>query len=158
MEEKNKEKLEEKLKECEKLRDEYLNKWKRERADLLNYKKEEAERVSELMKFVNEGLIFKFLAILDNIYIAEKKLPEELKNNLWVEGFLKIKTQILDFLKSQGIKEIDCLGKKFDPNFQEVIEEVEVKDKEPRVIVEEIKKGYKLHGKVIRPAKVKVVK
>lgn len=139
-------------------KNEYLENWKRERAAFLNYKKAEAERVSRLIKFSNQELLLKILPILDNIYIAEKKLPKDLKENRWVQGFLKIKTQILDFLKGEGIKEIECLGKKFDPNFQEVIEEVEAKNLEPGTVVEEIKKGYTLHGRVIRPAKVKVVK
>lgn len=146
------------LDESQKLRDEYLDSWKRERAAFLNYKKEEAERVGEFVKFANQELISKILPILDNIYIAEKKLPKDLKNNQWVEGILKIKSQILDFLKNQGIEEIKCLGEKFDPNFQEAIEEVKKSDSESGIIIEEIKKGYLLHGKVIRPAKVKIAK
>jgi len=135
---------------------EYLENWKRERAAFLNYKKEEAERVGEFVKFANQELILKILPILDNIYIAEKKLPGELKENLWVQGFLKIKTQILDFLENQEVKEMKCLGEKFDPNFQEAAEKVEAEGKEEGIIIEEIKKGYLLHSKVIRPAKVKI--
>jgi len=135
---------------------EYLENWKRERAAFLNYKKEEAERVGEFVKFANQELILKILPILDNIYIAEKKLPGELKENLWVQGFLKIKTQILDFLENQEVKEIKCLGEKFDPNFQEALEKVEAEGKKEGIIIEEIKKGYLLRGKVIRPAKVKI--
>ena len=137
---------------------EYLENWKRERASFLNYKKAEAERITELMKFANEELIFKFLPILDNIYIAEKKLPDDLKSNQWVEGFLKIKVQILDFFKKEGVEEIECLGKKFDPNFQEAIEQIEKKDSESGIVIEEVKKGYKINGKVLRPAKVRVTK
>ena len=135
---------------------EYLENWKRERAAFLNYKKEEAERVGEFVKFANQELILKILPILDNIYIAEKKLPGELKENLWVQGFLKIKTQILDFLENQEVKEMKCLGEKFDPNFQEAVEKIKAEGKEEGIIIEEIKKGYLLHGKVIRPAKVKI--
>lgn len=135
---------------------EYLESWKRERAAFLNYKKEEAERVGEFVKFANQELILKILPILDNIYIAEKKLPRELKGNLWVQGFLKTKTQILDFLENQGVEEMKCLGKKFDPNLQEAVEKVEAEGKEEGIIIEEIKKGYTLHGRVLRPAKVKI--
>ena len=150
--------LKKNLEEYQKQKEEYLNGWKRERADFLNYKKEEMERFGELIKYANESLILKLLPILDNLYIAEKEIPENFKNNQWVEGLLKIKTQILDFLKGQGVEEIECLGKKFDPNFQEVVEEVEAKDKEPQTVVEEIKKGYTLYGQVLRPAKVRVTK
>lgn len=136
---------------------EYLENWKRERAAFLNYKKEEAERVSQLMKYANEELLLRILPILDNIDIAQKKIPQDLKNNQWVEGLLKIKVQILDLLKSQGVKEIESLGKKFDPHFQEAVGEAE-SDSEQGTVVEEVKKGYLLHNKVLRASKVKLSK
>lgn len=164
----NIEKLKKKIEECEKLKNEYLIGWQRARADLLNYKKGELERLRELLKYVAEPLILKILPILDNFEIAEKKLPENLKNNENIKGILQIKNQILEFLKNRGVEEIESLGKKFDPNFHEVVEDVssealakegmEVKNKESGIIIEEIQKGYKLHDKVLRPAKVKVTK
>ena len=74
------------------------------------------------------------------------------------KGFLKIKTQILDILKNQGLEEIESRGKKFDPNFQEAVEIIKKKGYESGIVIEEIQKGYLLHGKVIRPAKVKISK
>jgi len=153
--EKNKKQLE----ECQKLKEEYLNGWKRERADFLNYKKDEMERVTELIKYGNESLILKLLEIVDNFYLAEKEIPENFKNNKWVEGIFKIKNQLMDLLIKEGIKEIDCLGKKFDPKMEEAIEEVETGDPQKSgTVVEEIKKGYTLYGKVIRPSKVRIGK
>jgi molecular chaperone GrpE len=146
------------LEEAEKLKNEYLAGWQRARADLINYKKEELERVGELIRFSANGLILKILPILDNFEIAEKKLPENLKNDENVKGTLQIKNQILNFLKEQGVEEIKSVGERFDPNFHEVVEEVEAKDKEPGTIVEEIQKGYKINGRLLRPAKVKVVR
>jgi len=165
--------LKKKLEECQKLKDEYLTGWQRERADFLNYKKGELERVGEILKYADVGLVLKVLPILDNFEIAEKKLAENLKvdelrssspfadarvNDENIKGLLQIKNQILDFLKNQGVEEIKSLGEKFNPNFQEIVEIVETKDKESGVVIEEIQKGYKLHGKVLRPAKVKVAK
>ena len=184
------------LEECQKKKDEYLAGWQRERADFLNYKKEEIERIGEILKYAGEGLILKILPILDNFEIAEKKILEDLKgeedkssspptksrlrdeggkereenkfssspfagareNDENVKGLLQIKTQFQDFLKKLGVEEIKSVGEKFDPNFQEVIEEIKTKDKESGIIIEEIQKGYKLHGKVLRPAKVKIAK
>jgi len=137
---------------------EYLESWKRERAALLNYKKEELERMKKVVKFANEELILNVLDILDNIYIAEKELPKELENNQWAEGILKIKNQILDFLKKQGVEEIEALGKKFDPCFHEASASIKASADKPETIIEEIKKGYLLHGKVIRPSKIKIAK
>jgi len=150
--------LKKNLEECQKLKDEYLEGWKRARADFLNYKKEEMERIGELIKYASEEFILKILPVLDNLEIAEKKLPENLKQDENIKGILQIKNQLLDFLKSQGIEEIKALGEKFDPNFMEVVEQVEIKEKKSGIIIEEIQKGYKLCGKVIRPAKIKISK
>jgi len=160
-EDKNKEKesnLEALLQECQKQKDEYLAGWQRARADFLNYKKEEIERMGEILKCVGEEFILKILPILDNLDLAEKKLPEDLKRDDNVKGLLLIKTQISDFLKAQGLEEIKTVGEKFDPNFHEAVEQVEVKNKESGVIVEETQKGYKINGRLLRPAGVKVVK
>ncbi len=155
--------LKKKFEDCQKKRDEYLAGWQRARADFLNYKKEEMERIGKLLKYANENLILKILPILDNFEKAEKEIPEDKKNNQFLEGLLQIKTQFKDFLKNQGIEEIKVVGKEFDPNFMEAVEVMEPASAEASAgksgaILEEIQKGYKLHGKVIRPAKVKVAK
>ena len=174
--------LQAKLEECQKLKEEYLAGWQRERADFLNYKKGEFERVGEILKYAGESLILKLLPILDNFEIAEKEVrsmnPEETKTEESIKGFLQIKAQIKDFLKNQGVEEIKTIGERFDPNFHEVVEEVEVKptsaeatagkpgsaeaamagDKESGIIIEEIQKGYKINDRLLRPAKVKVTK
>ena len=142
----------------------------RARADFLNYKKEEVKRVGEILRYANLDLILRILPILDNFELAERKISEDLKVDespegkplasygASVKGVLQIKTQILDFLKNQEIEEIKAIGEKFDPNFHEVVEEVERKDKESGLVAEEIQKGYKLYGRVIRPARVRVTR
>jgi len=150
--------LEKKLQECEKTKQEYLGGWQRTRADFLNYKKEELERAEGLIKFAKEGMILKILSILDNFEIAEKSLPQNLKEDKNIKGLLLIKNQLKEFLKQNGVEEIKLKGKKFDPAFCEVIEEIEDKEKESGVVIEEIQKGYKINGRVLRPAKVKVAK
>ena len=146
------------LEKCQKEKEEFLAGWQRERANFLNYKKEETERFKDIIKYANEEFILKILPVLDNFEKAEKEIPEDMKENQYLKGLLQIKIQLLDFLKNQGLKEIQSLGKKFDPNFHEVVEEVEVKDKESGIVIEEVQKGYILEDKVLRPAKVKVSK
>ena len=150
--------LKKNLAHCQKLKDKYLASWKLAQADLLNYKKQVLKRVGEIIKYADVTLLFRILPILDNFELAEKKLSEDFKNDENIKGLLQIKTQLEDFLKNQKIEKIESLDRKFDPNFHEVVGEVETKDKEPGIIVQEIQKGYKLHGKVLRPAKVKVSK
>jgi len=181
-EEINLEELKKELEECQKQKEEYLAGWQRTRADFLNYKKEEMERIGELINYAGEGFILKILPILDNFEVAEKKILEDFEKDENPEGkpstsygasfkgILQIKNQILDFLKSCGVEEIKSVGEKFDPNLHEVVEEVEIKDpsstaelttgqgKEPGIIIEEIQKGYKINDRLLRPAKVKVTK
>lgn len=152
-----------KLEECEKLKNEYLAGWQRARADLLNYKREELERVGELIKFASQGLILKILPILDNFEIAlqnfaKQNLGGQAENSQIGEGFLQIKKQLENFLKEQGVEEIKSVGERFDPNFHEVVEEVETNNKESGIIVEEVQKGYKIDGRLLRPTKVKIAK
>lgn len=144
--------------ECQKQRDEYLAGWQRARADLLNYKKEEMERFEQVLKFAGEEFILRILPVLDNFNLAEKKLPEDLKKDNNVKGILQLKNQIEDFLKIQGVEEIKTSGNKFDPNFQEVIETVEQEGGESGTVLEEIQKGYMINNRVLRPARVKVIK
>ncbi len=143
---------------CQKQRDEYLAGWQRARADFLNYKKEEIERFKNIIDIANEEMVLKILPLLDSFYLAEKNLDTNLQENPYVKGILQIKAQFEDFLKSQEVKPIETLGKKFDPQFQEVVEEIEIKNQEPGIVVEEIQKGYLIQGRLLRPAKVKVSK
>ncbi len=164
----NIEELQKDLEEAKAKCEEYLNGWKRERADFLNYKKDEMERIGQLMKYANEELILKIIPILDNICLAESHVPEELKNSStsspqtanWIDGFLQIKDQLQAFLKKEGIESIEVIGKQFDPNLMEVVEEVSGgrASAEAGVVVEEVQRGYTLHEKLIRPAKVKISK
>jgi molecular chaperone GrpE len=110
------------------------------------------------LKYAFQGFILKILPILDNFRVIENNLSEEKKKDENIKGLLQMKIQLHDFLKKQGVEEIKCLGEKFNPEFQEVAEEIEIKDKESGVVIEEMQKGYKIHGKLLRPAKVKVSK
>mgnify|MGYP001571263694 FL=1 len=159
-------KLEEQLEKCKNSCEEYLNGWKRERADFLNYKKEEMERIGNLVKYANEEIILKLFPVLDNFCLAEKHIPD---NDEFKNGFEQIKKQLADFLQKEGIEAIEVMGKEFDPNTMEAVEETvrpqsshensgEQVSAESGYVVEEVQRGYTLHGKLIRPAKVRVTK
>ncbi len=149
--------LNKKLKELEKQKQEYLAGWQRARADFLNYKKQDTERKKEFVKYAKEDFGLQVLSILDNIYIAEKKIPKELKESHWMQGFLKIKKQFENFLKEQGIEEIKSLGEEFNPKFHQAAEQVET-NKESGIIVDVVRKGYMMNDRVIRAARVKISK
>ena len=150
--------MEEKLKECEQKCEENLNGWKRAAADLINYKKEEFARAQELMLYTKERFLESLLPMLDNFNLTEKNMPPELLEDANVKGLMMVKTQLEDFLKNSGVEAIDSLGKNFDPALHEVIQAVEAEGKESGTVVEEAVKGYMVNGRLLRPAKVKVVK
>lgn len=130
--------------------------WQRERADFINYKKEEVERIRAWLEYAAAETNLKILSVLDSFYLAEKNLPQELKNNEYIKGLLQIKAPLENFLKEQGINEIKTLGEKFDPFWHEAIDQVSQPEKKPDTIVEETQKGYTINGQLLRPAKVKI--
>lgn len=110
----------------------------------------EAERkvLKEKSKLMNE-----FLDIFDNFERAIGILEKESVNSL--NGILLIKKQIEKFLISQGVKEIEILGKTFDPNLCEIGEVIE-SDEEPNKILKVLRKGYYLDDKILRTSVVSV--
>lgn len=152
--------MKEKLAECEKLKEEYLNGWQRERANFLNYQKDINKRMEEIIRFANEELIIELLNVLDSFDISINSLNiEGLSENEQkiVRGLELIQGQLLNILKLKGLEQISVKkGDNFDPSIHEAMEVVE--GEEDGKIAEEIIKGYKLNGKLIRPAKVKIFK
>lgn len=132
------------LEDLKKKSEEYLNGWKRERADFLNYKKDEMERIDQLVKYANEEIILNLLPVLDNLFLAQSHINDD--------GLAQVVKQFQDLLKKEGIEPIKTIGEKFDPNTMEAIEG------DGETVAEELQAGYTMHGKLIRPAKVKVTK
>jgi molecular chaperone GrpE len=145
-------KLKDELKKCKKEKNEYLKGWQKERADFINYRKEEDRTLGHKEDALKIDIISEFLPILDNLERAEKDITKELKNDNWVKGILGIKDQIKSILKEEGVEEIKD-NKIFNPEIHEAVATGKGKENE---ILEVFQKGYFLNGKVLRPAKVKV--
>ncbi|MEK9168374.1 MAG: nucleotide exchange factor GrpE [Patescibacteria group bacterium] len=157
--EKNDEKeiVETELEKYQKERDEYLDGWKRAKADLINYKKDEAKRFEMMIKFANESLIKELVNVLDSFDLALISLGNDGDGKIQ-KGLYLIRHQLEDALKQQGLERIIVsVGQPFDPALQEAIASIE-SDKPSGMIIEEVERGYLLNGKLIRPARVKVAK
>ena len=136
-------------------RDEYLDGWKRAKADLLNYKKEEAKRFESIMKFSNEQILRDLLIVMDSFDLAIAALGEAAKTE---KGIFLIRAQFEDVLKRYGLERVPTtVGKPFDPASHDAVATVE-STQESGTITEEVECGYMLGGKVIRPTRVKVAK
>lgn len=150
-------KLREKLKACEKEKKEYLDGWQRMRADFANIKKDEDTRRGEMIKFASEGLVDDLIPVLDSFAMAfgNKEAWEKVDEN-WRKGVEYIYAQMYSVLESRGLTEIGKVGEKVDPRTHVAIEEIApTSEKEENTVSEVVQKGYRLHSKVIRPAKVK---
>ncbi len=145
------------LSKCQKEREEYLDGWKRAKADLSNYKKDEAKRFESVVKFANEALVRDLILVLDSFdlaLVATRNDGDEKKE----KGLFLIKQQLEDILKLSGLEKIIIsVGQQFNPSNQEAVLQVE-SDKPSGTIIEEVERGYLLNDKLIRPARVKVSK
>lgn len=134
-------------------RNEYLDGWQRARAELVNYKKDEAKRMDDLMKFSNSSLMRELIMVIDNFELAIMAME---KQGAVEKGIYLIKAQLEDILKQYGLEKMAVtVGEQFDPAKHEAVTSVE-SELASGSIVEEIERGYYLHGKLIRPSRVKV--
>lgn len=136
--------------------EEYLNGWKRAKADYLNQKKEFEKREMETIQYANAALIAELLPIYSNLKLALSHKPED-KTGDWAKGIEQIYQQWKTFFSQIGIKEIETVGKKYDPALHEAVSKEKKEGKESGIIFEEVGAGYMLHDKTLQAAKVKVV-
>lgn len=152
-------KLREKLKKCMIEKDEYLAGWQRAKADFINARKEEEERRAELIKFLGAAIIKDILPVLDSFELAFKDENWQKLDKTWQDGIKLLYNQLLDILKKHNVEQIDSIGQNFDPEQHESMGEIEVADKDKEgIVLEEIRKGYKIYDKILRPAQVKIGK
>lgn len=136
----DKSELEEKLGEAE-------NKYKRALADYQNLEKRMREGRIELVTSANRDLLLRFLPILDTLILAEQHAENP--------TFKVVIAQFADTLKAEGAVKIKTIGEKFDPNLMEVVTTTEG---EEGIVIQEVRPGYLLHDKLLRPAQVIVGK
>lgn len=127
-------------------------------AEMQNMKKRNEEQVSNMLKYEGEDLIKQLLNVIDNferaINMDDTNLEDEVSK--FLEGFKMIYANFNTILVNQGITEIDCLNKPFDPNTMEAVLTDKIEGVEPNIVIDVLQKGYMYHGKVIRHAMVKV--
>lgn len=140
--------------------EEYLNGWKRAKADYANLKNEQEKRSKELVEFSCLSLFAQWVPIIEHLRQAlGKHLPKDLENSEWVKGIEQIYKQIREVMKGLGIEEfIDNAGKLFDPTRHEAVGQEQIGDTDDDIITQEISAGYTYKGRVMVPAKVIVNK
>ena len=126
----------------------------RAKADLINYRKRKDDEVSNLLKYCNADIIMLLLPVLDNFerVINKEDIPDDVKS--YLEGFKLIYKEIKDILESNDVKEIEALGKEFDPMYHQSVTMRKDDTKESGIVLEVYQKGYTYKDKVLRPAMV----
>ncbi len=140
--------------QLDKARDEYL----RLAAEFDNYKKRTTRDYVNLAKTANEGLIVELLEVLDNFERAFKSREENPDAEVYHKGVILLYDKLLDVLSREGLRRFDSVGQKFDPRLHEAVMQVDDDSAEPDTVATELQAGYTLNDKVIRHARVGVVK
>jgi len=130
----------------------------REKAEVQNYKRRKDEEVSRILKYANEDIILEFLPILDNLERAIKLDDNDLTDEVskYLEGIKMVYSQTKTMLEHYDVKEIESLGKPFDPTYDQAVLTGKDETKESGIVLEVYQKGYMYKDKVIRVSMVKV--
>jgi molecular chaperone GrpE len=137
--------------------DEYLTALQRERAEFLNYKRRTAEERERDLGLAAEGLIRKVLALADDFDRAIEARPESIATDPWFDGVAAIDRKLRTLLESEGVSPIDATpGTPFDPREHDAIANVPGTGRPEGEIVEQVRRGYRLRDRVLRPALVAV--
>jgi len=137
--------------------EDYLSALQRERAEFLNFKRRTAEERERDLGLAGDDLIRKVLAVADDFDRAIDARPEELAENSWAEGIAVIDRKLRSLLESEGVTEIDAApGRPFDPREHDAIANVPGTGRPEGEIVDEVRRGYRLRDRVLRPALVAV--
>ncbi len=129
-------------------------------ADFENFKKRAARERQEAISYANSGLLLKLIPVLDNfdMALASAALSSDAAAQSMQAGVKMIAAQLRAALVEAGLEEIDAAGQPFDPNFHEAVSQQETAAAPEGHVVQQLRKGYKLRDRLLRPATVIVAR
>jgi len=148
--------LEKRIEELEQQAAQYKDLFLRKAADFENFKRRTENEISALARFANEDLVLAFLPVVDDIERALKAAKDDDSEASLRKGIELILQKITKILENNGVKPMQTVGKSFDVHFHDVLLQIHKPDVEPHTIIEEVERGYLMHDKVLRHAKVVV--
>ena len=149
-------KLEDSIEDEKKTSEKYLSQLKYARADLENLQKRTQRSIEEAQEKANGRIVMQLLTILDELDLAISAAKNSQGDV--IEGVEMVRGKLWKLLDAGGLSSIEALGRPFDPNLHEAVLEVETDEVENGYVAEEIRKGYKFKGWVLRASMVKVAK
>lgn len=136
--------------------DEHLATAQRAAADYANLRRRTAEEKTTMLGLANEVLLAKVVALADDFDLAIEHVPEEARETPWLEGIAAIDRKLRALLESEGVTTIEALGRPFDPQVHEALSHVPGTGRPDGEVVAEIRRGYRLRDRVLRPSLVAV--
>jgi molecular chaperone GrpE len=136
----------------------YLDDLRRLQADFDNYRKRTLREQTARAASASQALVAKLLPVLDNFELAVSAAEQSHDFDRMLKGVEMVFGELREVLQGEGLIKIEAEGKPFDPERHEAVIAVEQEDTEPGTVVDIVRTGYELRGKVLRPAMVKVAK
>jgi molecular chaperone GrpE len=136
----------------------YLSRLKYMQADFENLKKRMNRELETVQKYCNERLLIALLEVVDELELAVKSCHSTPSSELLVQGVEMTLKKLNKLLEQEGVSPIECVGKPFDPSKHNAASVLDKVDGEMSTVIEEIRKGYILKEKVLRPSIVKVMR
>lgn len=127
-------------------------------ADFQNFKRRSQQDMAAFRQLATENLIVELLPVLDNFERTAAHLQAGADPARMLEGVLAVERQLRSILESQNLRRIPALGESFDPDMHEAIAMESSEDHPDNTVVAEIEPGYRIGPKIVRPARVRVVK
>jgi len=153
------EELKKQLAEAEAKREEYLKMAQRIQADFENYKRRNRNAVAESYEEATADVVEAFLPVLDNLDRAIESITSSEADESILKGIEMVRKQFLDTLAKLNVKEIEALGKPFDPELHNAVGQVEAKeDQEKDTVTAVLQKGYRMGDRIIRYSMVQVAR
>ena len=129
----------------------------RSEADMQNFRKRASREKEDAIKYANTSFLDRLMPILDNFEMGLAAARSD-KNSAILAGLDMVSKQFQDFLSEVGAQPIDAVGRKFDPNLHEAISQEENEQVPEGVVIRQVRRGYKLKDRLLRPANVVVSK
>jgi molecular chaperone GrpE len=136
----------------------YLDDLRRLQADFDNYRKRTLREQTARAASASQALVTRLLPVLDNFELAVSAAEQSRDFDRMLKGVEMVFGELRQALEGEGLVKIEAEGKPFDPERHEAVIAVEEEDTEPGMVVDIVRAGYELRGKVLRPAMVKVAK
>jgi molecular chaperone GrpE len=136
--------------------DEHLALAQRAQADYANLRRRSAEEREAMLGLANESLLAKVVALADDFDLAIEHVPADARDTPWLEGIAAIDRKLRQLLESEGVTPIEALGRPFDPQVHEAVTHVPGSGRPEDEVVGEIRRGYRIRDRVLRPSLVAV--